>query len=61
MSGDDVSLYPSLNINICANEVGRYFGKSGLKVENLLVEGAIKLVKAVATKEIESAGLDKIM
>ena len=48
-------------INICAYEVGRYFGKSGLKVENLFVEGAIKLVKAGATKEIESARLDKIM
>ena len=60
--GDVVSLYPSLDIKICAYEVGRHFVESCVKVENMNVEAAIKFVKAGATdEEIKAAGLDKLM
>ena len=47
---------------MCTYEVGRHFVESGVTVEYLNVEVAIKMMKAGASEEeIKVAGLDKIM
>ena len=61
-SGDVVVLYPSLDIDVSAYEVGRHFVESGVTVQDMNVEAAIKMVKAGASvDEIERAGLSELM